>query len=94
MPLRATPSPLTPSTSPQLGVESQHQRLHRCAPDGFLAPPSEPTTPTRILRDQLLLFKLSAGTQTCQPLTISRITLLLEQQPRRRPLPWNVRLEA
>jgi hypothetical protein len=66
MPLRATPSPLTPSTSPRLGVESQHQGLHRCALDGFLAPPSEPTTPTRILRDQLLLIRLSVGTQTGQ----------------------------
>jgi hypothetical protein len=55
MPLRATPSPLTPSTNPQLGVESQHQGLHRCALDGFLAPSSEPTMATRILCDQLLI---------------------------------------
>lgn len=44
------PTPLTPSTNPQLGVESQHQGLHRCARGGFLAPPSEPESPTRILR--------------------------------------------
>jgi hypothetical protein len=62
MPLRATPSPLTPSTNPQLGVGSQHQRLHRCALNGFLAPSSEPTTPTRILHDQLLHSRLPAET--------------------------------
>jgi hypothetical protein len=44
------PTPLTPSTNPQLGVESQHQGLHRCARSGFLAPPSGPEWPTRILR--------------------------------------------
>ena len=51
MPLQVTPSPLTPSTDPQLGVESRHQGLHRCALDGFLAPSSEPRRSTRILRD-------------------------------------------
>lgn len=44
------PTSLTPSTNPRLGVESQHQGLHRCARGGFLAPPSGPEWPTRILR--------------------------------------------
>jgi hypothetical protein len=48
------PSSLTPSTSPRLGVESQHQELHRYAGDGFLGPPLKSVTPTRILRHPLL----------------------------------------
>lgn len=50
------PSSLTPSTSPQLGVESQHQELHRCARDGFLGPPSKQISTTRILHHLLMLF--------------------------------------
>lgn len=41
-----------PSTSPRLGIGSQHQRPHRCALDGFLGPPSEKVVLTRILRHQ------------------------------------------
>ena len=41
MPLQFAPSFLTPSTSPRLGVKSQHQELHRCALNGFLAPSSK-----------------------------------------------------
>lgn len=44
------PTTLTPCTSPQLGVESQHKGLHRCALSGLLAPPSGVPAPTRILR--------------------------------------------
>ena len=51
MPLRVAPSSLTSSASPQLGVGSRYQRLHRYAIDGFLAPSSESPRPTRILRD-------------------------------------------
>ena len=43
------PRLLTPSTSPQLGVGGRHQRLHRCALDGFLGPPSKMEVLTRIL---------------------------------------------
>ena len=43
------PRPLTPSTNPRLGVSSRHQRLHRCALDGFLGPPSKKEALTRIL---------------------------------------------
>ena len=46
------PSSLTPSTSPQLGVGSQHQELHRYALNGFLAPPSKMAELTRILYHQ------------------------------------------
>ena len=35
------PTSLTPSTSSQLGVSSQHQELHRCALNGFLGPSSK-----------------------------------------------------
>jgi len=30
------PPSLTPSSNPRLGVGSHHQRLHRCALNGFL----------------------------------------------------------
>ncbi|WP_156925021.1 hypothetical protein [Caldicoprobacter faecalis] len=43
------PPSLTPSTNPRLGVESQHQELHRCALDGFLGPSSKLAGLTRIL---------------------------------------------
>ena len=49
------PTTLTPSISPNLGKRSQHQRLHRCAIDGFLAPPSEHLLPTRILHHHITL---------------------------------------
>ena len=49
MPLWTALAPLTPSTSPRLGVSGQHQGLHRCALNGFLAPPSKVTALTRIL---------------------------------------------
>ena len=44
------PTTLTPCTNPQLGVESQHKGLHRCALNGILSPSSRKPTPTRILR--------------------------------------------
>ena len=43
------PALLTPSISPKLGVQSQHQKLHRYALYGFLGPSSKPAVPTRIL---------------------------------------------
>lgn len=49
MPLQVAPLFLTPSTSPRLGIKSQHQELHRYAFNGFLGPSSELTIPTRIL---------------------------------------------
>ncbi len=52
------PVSLTPSTNPPLGVESQHQELHRCALDGFLGPSSGIAASTRILRHLPKLIKL------------------------------------
>ena len=43
-----SPSTLTPSISPKLGVRSQHQKLHRYALNGFLAPSSNKDLLTRI----------------------------------------------
>lgn len=43
-----SPSSLTPSISPKLGVRSQHQKLHRYALNGFLAPSSNRDLLTRI----------------------------------------------
>ena len=43
-----SPSTLTSSISPKLGVRSQHQKLHRYALNGFLAPFSNKDLPTRI----------------------------------------------
>ncbi len=60
------PSSLTPSTSPRLGVESQHQELHRYAGDGFLGPPLKSVAPTRILRHPLLSPRSPVGERRCR----------------------------
>ena len=52
------PAFLTPSISPKLGVQSQHQKLHRYALYGFLGPSSKPAVPTRILHHRKS-FRLS-----------------------------------
>ena len=56
MPLRIAPIPLTPSDDPRLGVESRHQKLHRCALNGFLAPSSKLVGLTRILQPFASLY--------------------------------------
>lgn len=52
------PTVLTPSSNPRLGVDSHHQRLHRCALNGFLGPSSKKWLLTRILRHQCAYFKV------------------------------------
>lgn len=63
MPLRIAPTSFSPSTGPRLGAAGRHQKLHRCALDGLLDPPSERKGTTRILRptkvhDPLVLYQV------------------------------------
>ena len=51
-----SPSTLTPSISPKLGVRSQHQKLHRYALNGFLAPSSNKDLLTRIPHHLLFIL--------------------------------------
>ena len=64
---------LNPQQQPPRSIGSHCQRLHRCARDGFLGPPSKPVLPTRILRHReynlyyTLLFPFREEPPGCRP---------------------------
>lgn len=92
------PGTLSSSTSPRLGIGGQHQRLHRCALDGFLGPPSEKVVLTRILRHPLVICKshplmLIIWNLRLLHLIVSRGLLCRNGTPARQGLPaWRANL--